>query len=109
MSLIPAIPTAEGTNFAIAPLGEELDWQGKGACRQPGQDPERWFPERPDKAIKSRQVARICNQCEVRLQCAEWALRVHEEYGVWGGMSEEERRKYWRQEELFRATRRRAS
>jgi len=109
MSLVPAVPTAEGINLLFAPLGEDMDWQGYGLCAQPDQDPEKWFPERPDKALKGKKATKLCNQCMVRTECAEWALRVHEPYGIWGGLTEEDRRKYWRQQDQYESSHRQAS
>jgi WhiB family redox-sensing transcriptional regulator len=53
-------------------------------------DPEIFFPEQggsPEAAKK------ICVQCEVRLNCLEWALSNEEEHGVWGGLTAQERKR----------------
>ena len=76
------------------PVSDLWDWQYSGTCR--GQDPSLFFhPEgerggtrrRRDDAAKA-----ICAECPVIVQCRNHALLVHEPYGVWGGMSEDERR-----------------
>ncbi len=53
-------------------------------------DPEIFFPE---KGGSSREAKRICSECPVRIECLNYALRRDERYGVWGGMSERERRR----------------
>lgn len=74
---------------------ESLHWQGQGKCV--GEDPEIFFlPHNARMSIKRERVARakkICDGCPVIEQCLEFALSMSEEYGVWGGMSEDERRK----------------
>lgn len=65
-----------------------IPWQERARCRE--FDPETFFPE---KGGSSRDAKRICAQCEVRIQCLNYALRHDERYGVWGGMSERERRR----------------
>jgi hypothetical protein len=51
---------------------------------------ESFFPE---KGGSSREAKRICADCPVRIECLNYALRRDERYGVWGGMSERERRR----------------
>ena len=63
-------------------------WQESSRCKD--FDPEIFFPE---KGGSSREAKRICADCEVRLECLNYALRRDERYGVWGGMSERERRR----------------
>lgn len=53
-------------------------------------DPELWFPE---KGNNSRSAKKICAACPVREECLRAALEQPERYGVWGGLSEHERRK----------------
>ncbi|MGH2768237.1 MAG: WhiB family transcriptional regulator [Actinomycetota bacterium] len=53
-------------------------------------DPEIFFPERGGS---SRAARAVCSQCEVRAECLLYALRNHEQFGIWGGTSERERRK----------------
>jgi len=75
------------------PVSEVWDWQLHGACR--GADTLLFF--HPDgergSARRRRQVAAkaVCARCPVLDECRRHALQVHEPYGVWGGMSEEER------------------
>ncbi|PFG20348.1 WhiB family transcriptional regulator [Serinibacter salmoneus] len=69
--------------------GEEaLEWQERALCAQT--DPEAFFPE---KGGSTREAKRVCVSCEVRSECLEYALEHDERFGIWGGMSERERRK----------------
>ena len=65
-----------------------MPWQESARCRD--YDPEIFFPE---KGGSSREAKRICADCPVRIECLNYALRRDERYGVWGGMSERERRR----------------
>ncbi|WP_368861802.1 WhiB family transcriptional regulator [Frankia gtarii] len=69
-------------------LGEVMEWQERALCAQT--DPEAFFPE---KGGSTREAKRICSGCEVRAECLEYALENDERFGIWGGMSERERRK----------------
>lgn len=59
----------------------------RAVCAQT--DPEAFFPEKGESV---REAKRVCASCEVRLECLEYALANNERFGVWGGMSERERR-----------------
>ncbi|MGL5816357.1 MAG: WhiB family transcriptional regulator [Phycicoccus sp.] len=81
--------------FAIdGSLGDEnaeegtLGWQERSLCAQT--DPEAFFPE---KGGSTREAKKVCVGCEVRSECLEYALANDERFGIWGGMSERERRK----------------
>ena len=67
---------------------DALAWQADALCAQT--DPEAFFPE---KGGSTRDAKRICNQCEVKSECLEYALKNDERFGIWGGLSERERRK----------------
>ena len=67
---------------------DELSWQERALCAQT--DPESFFPE---KGGATRDATRVCMTCEVRAECLEYALRHDERFGIWGGLSERERRK----------------
>lgn len=67
---------------------DPLAWQADALCSQT--DPEAFFPE---KGGSTRDAKRICNQCEVKSECLEYALQNDERFGIWGGLSERERRK----------------
>ena len=76
----------------LAALGDDdgglLAWQEQALCAQT--DPEAFFPE---KGGSTRDAKRICESCDVRQQCLEYALENDERFGIWGGLSERERRK----------------
>jgi WhiB family redox-sensing transcriptional regulator len=65
-----------------------LAWQADSLCAQT--DPEAFFPE---KGGSTRDAKRICTSCEVKAQCLDYALNNDERFGIWGGLSERERRK----------------
>jgi len=66
----------------------ELSWQERALCAQT--DPEAFFPE---KGGSTREAKRVCLTCDVRSECLEYALAHDERFGIWGGLSERERRK----------------
>jgi len=66
----------------------EDQWQDRALCAQT--DPEAFFPE---KGGSTREAKRICQGCEVRAECLEYALHKDERFGIWGGLSERERRR----------------
>jgi WhiB family redox-sensing transcriptional regulator len=66
----------------------ELSWQERSLCAQT--DPEAFFPE---KGGSTREAKKVCVGCEVRAECLEYALAHDERFGIWGGLSERERRK----------------
>ena len=66
----------------------ELTWQERALCAQT--DPEAFFPE---KGGSTREAKKVCVSCEVRAECLEYALENDERFGIWGGLSERERRK----------------
>ena len=66
----------------------ELSWQERALCAQT--DPEAFFPE---KGGSTREAKRVCLSCDVRSQCLEYALAHDERFGIWGGLSERERRR----------------
>lgn len=77
----------------IEPDENPLGWQADSLCAQT--DPEAFFPE---KGGSTREAKKICVSCEVRTQCLQYALENDERFGIWGGLSERERRKLRRRE-----------
>lgn len=69
-------------------IQQSLGWQMKAACLEA--DPEIFFPERGGSSKAARTV---CIRCDVRMECLRYALRNREQFGIWGGTSERERRK----------------
>lgn len=78
----------DGHAVAADLLGTAEEWQERALCAQA--DPEAFFPE---KGGSTREAKRICTRCEVRGDCLDFALGADERFGVWGGLSERERRK----------------
>ena len=68
--------------------GDDPGWQERGLCAQT--DPEAFFPE---KGGSTREAKKVCLTCDVRQDCLEYALANDERFGIWGGLSERERRK----------------
>ena len=67
---------------------DDDQWQERALCAQT--DPEAFFPE---KGGSTREAKRICHGCEVQAECLEYALGNDERFGIWGGLSERERRR----------------
>lgn len=66
----------------------ELAWQVDALCAQT--DPEAFFPE---KGGSTRDAKKVCGACTVKQECLDYALASDERFGIWGGLSERERRK----------------
>ncbi|WP_349828702.1 WhiB family transcriptional regulator [Brevibacterium litoralis] len=90
----PETPAAD--DQAVSPLSLLLGgtpdgllaWQDQALCAQT--DPEAFFPE---KGGSTREAKKVCASCEVRSECLDYALDNDERFGIWGGLSERERRK----------------
>ena len=69
-----------------------MEWLRRAACV--GEDPELFFPVGTTGPAASQIDAAkaVCVRCDVRLECLEWAMGTSQGSGVWGGLSEEERR-----------------
>ncbi len=73
----------------------DKEWKVKAACRGP--QAEVFFPpshlERRDERLRREGAAKaICRTCPVRQPCLEESLRIREPHGIWGGLSELERK-----------------
>jgi WhiB family redox-sensing transcriptional regulator len=79
-----------------------VDWRRDAACRD--EDPELFFPiGTTGPAIDQANAAkRVCARCDVREECLEFALASNQDAGVWGGLTEEERRSLRRQRQRRR-------
>lgn len=73
----------------------ELAWQDYANCR--GADADLFFPER---GASTRKAKSICGECQVQDQCLDFAIEVGEKFGIWGGMSERERRRVRRERQV---------
>lgn len=74
---------------------EDLAWQEYSNCL--GVDPDLFFPER---GASTREAKEVCRGCVVREECLEFAIRHGEKFGIWGGLSERERRRIRRERAL---------
>ena len=84
LSLVPERPELD----LVARATSDDQWQERALCAQT--DPEAFFPE---KGGSTREAKRICLGCEVRDACLDYALAHDERFGIWGGLSERERRR----------------
>jgi WhiB family redox-sensing transcriptional regulator len=73
-------------------MGGLMDWVHHARCKD--EDPELFFPigTTGTAALQIAQAKAVCVQCDVRIECLEWAMATGQDAGVWGGLSEEERR-----------------
>jgi WhiB family redox-sensing transcriptional regulator len=82
----------------LSPVAEEWSWQLSARCR--GEDPATFFHAENERGhARQRRLRRakaICAQCPVAALCRDHALRFQEPFGVWGGLSEDERFKLLR-------------
>lgn len=82
----------------VGEVGEAEVWQMFANCL--GTDPDLFFPER---GASTKEAKAVCQGCVVREDCLEYALANGEKFGIWGGLSERERRRIRRQRALARA------
>ena len=71
---------------------QEMGWADEALCAET--DPEAFFPEKGGSVRAAKQV---CRGCDVRPECLRYALEHEERFGIWGGLSERERRRLKRQ------------
>ena len=83
--------------IGTATTDEDRSWQDNANCL--GVDPDLFFPER---GASTREAKEVCRACIVRVECLEYALMNGEKFGIWGGMSERERRRIRRARALAR-------
>lgn len=75
-------------------LGEEL-WQSRAACRGPHAVvffPPSHVERKEERLARERAAKGICRPCIVRGECLEYAIRIREPHGIWGGLNEAERK-----------------
>ncbi|MCE1179214.1 MAG: WhiB family transcriptional regulator [Micrococcales bacterium] len=88
MAEVPRLP---------GPVADLWEWQFEGACRSHG--PDTFFHPEGERgsARKSRDIRakEVCLGCPVLMQCRTHALEAREPYGVWGGLSEDDREAYY--------------
>jgi WhiB family redox-sensing transcriptional regulator len=72
------------------------DWQVRAACRGPQAVifyPPSHIERRDERREREREAKEICHSCQVRKECLDYALRIKEPHGIWGGLNEAERRR----------------
>ncbi len=70
-------------------------WHHRAACRGPNQIiffPPPRLERRSEKRMREQRAKEICTECCVRDACLEYALSIREQHGIWGGLTENERR-----------------
>lgn len=70
----------------------DMDWRHLALCRD--EDPELFFPigTTGPAAAQVEEAKVVCRRCPVTAECLSWALETGQDAGVWGGLSEDERR-----------------
>jgi WhiB family redox-sensing transcriptional regulator len=87
-----AFITTNSITISATPVEPDPDWHDYANCL--GVDPDLFFPER---GASTREAKEVCRSCEVRHDCLEFSLQSGEKFGIWGGLSERERRRIRRQ------------
>lgn len=94
----PCVAASPGADYAVrarsddAPVREADDWCHRAACR--GEDPELFFPigAAGPALVQIARAKQVCARCPVRAACLRFALVTGQDYGIWGGLTEDERR-----------------
>ena len=91
----PANKTARTVADKLASLEAEARWQDRAACK--GMDPQIFFGPEYAETVKEKRdredaAKAVCTTCPVREECLEYALDAREAYGIWGGLTELERK-----------------
>lgn len=79
-------------------------WQESAACRGPRSVlffPPTHFERKDEKLAREQEAKAICGNCDVKVQCLQYAIRVRESHGVWGGLNESERKRMTGAQPLF--------
>lgn len=85
-------PAKARTGGFPGPAESDPQWRKRAACR--GVDPELWFPVGNSGvgASQAEDAKAVCFGCDVRLACGQWAMDTNQDHGVWGGLTEDDRR-----------------
>ncbi|WP_405719790.1 WhiB family transcriptional regulator [Streptomyces sp. NBC_01537] len=69
-----------------------MDWRQNAVCSE--EDPELFFPvgNTGPALLRIEEAKAVCRRCPVMQECRQWALETGQDAGVWGGLSEDERR-----------------
>ena len=76
------------TQIIPIPITEERPWVVFSACRD--KDPDLFFP---DARSDTKEALAICASCPVRVDCLEYAIETDVRFGVWGGLTDKQRRR----------------
>jgi WhiB family redox-sensing transcriptional regulator len=76
-------------------VAPDRSWQARGLCR--GNHSHLFFPpstveRKEERERREKKAKAICHVCPVKVDCLEFALEIREPYGIWGGLTETERR-----------------
>ena len=77
--------------LAIPLLDRDQNWRAHGLCS--GTDADLWFAV---GAVEHKEAKRICRRCPVQAQCLAYAMEAPVDHGIWGGLTERERRRFRR-------------
>ena len=91
--------------LAMSPLdAAPADWRAGALCRST--DPDLFFPvgTTGPAIVQIENAKAVCQQCEAQVECLEYAIATNQDSGIWGGTSEEERRKLRKQYNAQRRT-----
>ncbi|MGW7247746.1 WhiB family transcriptional regulator [Streptomyces decoyicus] len=79
-------------NLDLPKTDTERDWRHDAACRE--EEPELFFPtgNTGPALLQIEEAKAVCRRCPVLQKCGQWALDTGQDTGVWGAMSEDERR-----------------
>jgi WhiB family redox-sensing transcriptional regulator len=85
--IVGLVSSSQPTEEVIA-----MDWRHRAECRN--EAPELFFPvgNSGPALLQIKEAKEVCGRCEVRDECLKWALESGQDHGVWGGLSEDERR-----------------
>ncbi len=84
-----------GKGSPVSAQRVDEEWQLRAACRGPHAEvfyPPTSSERRDEKTGRERRAKEICRTCAVKSPCLEYALRIREHHGIWGGLNEIERR-----------------
>lgn len=87
----------DNLRIQLEDVSDTPDWKSRANCM--GVDPDLFFPER---GMSTREAKEVCRGCVVREDCLEYALANGEKFGIWGGLSERERRRIRRARAMVR-------
>lgn len=72
----------------------DRDWLARAACKGPLSEafyPPPQFERKEERVARERRAKAVCADCPVREACLDYALRIREPHGIWGGLTEVER------------------